>query len=78
MCLLLMSIGGVPWDCAAETDHIFMYVMSNSVADLLKYWDCLAFVDLHVIKVLDAILCYEEYRISLQNIKKIVDNANFL
>eukprot|EP01084_Bolivina_argentea_P220868 374234_1 len=70
MCMFMVCVGVAPWAIAHESDTNFAYFMKYGMRSVLKQWDCLHYVDPHMLYLLQATMQYEEERVSLSQIQQ--------
>eukprot|EP00483_Globobulimina_turgida_P010191 UN10210 len=66
----MLCVGFPPFNVADKKDEPFAYVMNGDMMELLTAWGVLDYFDSRLFDLIDSIFEYEDYRISLQDIKQ--------
>eukprot|EP01084_Bolivina_argentea_P172388 298617_1 len=72
VCLFSLCTGTSPWEKADKNDKLWQYVVHYGVKNLVVHWNSLHLVDEGLLNILESMLTFEEHRITLRKIKKII------
>eukprot|EP00488_Nonionellina_sp_1-RS-2012_P000591 TRINITY_DN11581_c0_g1_i1.p1 TRINITY_DN11581_c0_g1~~TRINITY_DN11581_c0_g1_i1.p1 ORF type:complete len:111 (-),score=26.33 TRINITY_DN11581_c0_g1_i1:48-380(-) len=71
VCIFMIMTGLAPWNVADDTDDAFVFVMKKrKLTDLLSFWNVKEYVDEDMVDLIELVFAYEEYRVSLEEIKQ--------